>query len=366
MTNHKSQIINHKCISMICMLVLAFLPSCKPVNEPEQQDVPQTDSTWVTPTTQSYAREDQVAFLSLYDSPEQLIAQGDDDEACAWLWMHEAFPQAIFLPFEQIKAHTLDSLRVLFWLRDVETGNREDVVNLPAPAQAAAEYITDWYRAGGNIILWSHAVLYIETLGRLPLGTYTSYKHDFALGCGAGHLDLGHWLMSVQLFPGGKFKKDHSTHPLFKDIPIYTDDNIRGFMVKGPGWTEDHNCVFFNYPSEITGRSWQAEICYTLLKDYYGIIPLATWDSQINWVSQLNVYELKQGNTEYHGRAICIGNGGCEFSMKNFRQIGTNPDGSPIYETSSDLSAYPHNNIYQENIILMARNAVNYMRNGNE
>jgi hypothetical protein len=177
---------------------------------------------------------------------------------------------------------------------------------------------------------------------------------------------MGHWLMSVQLFPGRKFKKDHATHPLFKGISIYTDNNIRGFMVKGPGWTEDHNCVFFNYPSEITGRSWQAEICYTLLKDYYGIIPLATWDSQISWVSQLNVYELKKGNTEYQGRAICIGNGGCEFSMKNYRQVGTDGAGHPIYETYSDLSAHPHNNCYQDNILLMARNAINYMRHGNE
>ena len=344
----------------------ALLSACQPAEEPVTPDVPKTDSIWDNPTQLPVAREDQIAFLSVYATPEQLLAQGDDDEACAWLWMHEAFPDALFLPFGQIKEHTLDSLRVLFWLRDVETDNIADVTTLPEPAVAAAGEIAEWYKNGGNIILWGHAVLYIETLGRLPEGTYTSSKHDWVCSCGPGRLDLGHWLMSVQLFPGGKFKKDHSTHPLFKDISIYTDNNIRGFMVKGPGWSEDHNCVFFNYPSEITGRSWQAEICYTLLKDYYGIIPLATWDSQISWVSQLNVYELKRGNTEYHGRAICVGNGGCEFSMKNYRQVGTDAEGHPIYETSADLSAHPQNNCYQDNILLMARNAVNYLRNGNE
>jgi len=356
-----------KALLMALGAVAIIFSACKSsVNEPDQPEVNPEDSAWVTPTNQPYAREDQIAFLSLYSSPEQLLSQGDDDEACAWLWMHETFPGAAFLSFADIKSHTLDSMRVLFWLRDVESGNIEDVVNIPNPAKEAADEISKWYQDGGNIILWSHAVLYIENLGRLPEGTYTSSKHDFACGCGAGHLDLGHWLMSVQLFPGGKFKKDHSTHPLYKDIPIYTDDNLRGFMVKGPGWTEDHNCLFFNYPSEITGRSWQAEVCYSLLKDYYGIIPLGTWDSQINWVSQLNVYELKQGNTEFHGRAICIGNGGCEFSMKNYRQTGVDGEGNPIYEVTSDLSAHPHNNMYQDNILLMARNAVNYMRNGNE
>lgn len=343
-----------------------FFSACQSETGPEESIRTGTDSIWNNPTLLPDAREEQIAFLSLYSTPEQLIAEGDDDEACAWIWMHETFPKAVFLPFEQVKPHTLDSIRVLFWLRDVETGRIEDVTAIPAPALAAAPLITEWYKAGGNIILWGHAVLYIETLGRLPEETYTSPKHDWACGCGAGHLDLGHWLMSVQLFPGGKFKKDHSTHPLFKDIPIYTDNNIRGFMVKGPGWTEDHNCVFFNYPSEITGRSRQAEICYTLLKDYYGIIPLATWDSQISWVSQLNVYELKRGNTDYRGRALCIGNGGCEFSMKNYRQTGTDGEGRPVYETSADLSAHPRNNCYQDNILLMARNAVNYMRKGNE
>lgn len=349
------------------LFVAVLLTACQPVVNPTEPEEPTPeDSIWDVPTTIPYAREDQIAFLSVYSTPDQLIAEGDDDEACAWIWMHEAFPQAVFLPFDQIQENTLDSMRVLFWLRDVETGNIDDVTTLPASAVAAAEYITPWYKAGGNLILWGHAVLYIETLGRLPQGTYTAAKHEWVCGCGAGHPDLGHWFMSVQLFPGGKFKKDHSTHPLFKDIPIYTDNNIRGFMVKGPGWTEDHNCVFFNYPSEITQRSWQAEICYTLLKDYYGITPLATWDSQIAWVSQLNVYELKIGNTDYHGRTICIGNGGCEFSMKSYRQVGTDGEGRAIYETQKDLSAHPKNNMYQDNILLMARNAVNYMRHGNE
>ena len=350
-------------LSLLCAILLS---ACKTENAPSEPEVPDPDPTWDTPSNLPLARDNQIAFLSIYSTPEQLISEGDDDEASAWIWMHESFPEAHFLPFDQIREHSLDTIRVLFWLRDVESDNINDVINLPESVTAVAGIISEWYKAGGNIILWGHAVLYIEALGRLPQGTYTSPKHEWACGCGKGRLDLGHWLMSVQLFPGGKFKKDHSTHPLFQDISIYTDNNIRGFMVKGPGWSEDHNCVFFNYPSEITGRSWQAEICYTLLKDYYGITPLATWDSQINWVSQLNVYELKQGNTDYLGRVICIGNGGCEFSMKSFHQVGTNEAGEPIYETEDDRSAHPHNNCYQDNILLMARNAVNYMRNGNE
>ncbi|MBQ7632413.1 MAG: DUF4960 domain-containing protein [Paludibacteraceae bacterium] len=352
---------------VLCILFLCafWLVACKPEEVPVPV-VPDPDPVEDTTRHIPLAREDQIAFLSLYSTPEQLVNEGDDDEATAWLWMHQQFPQALFLPFNQIKEHTLDSLRVLFWIRDVETDNIDDVTTIPADALNAVQFIEPWYKNGGNIILWSHAVLYIENLGRLPQGTYTAPSHDWECFCGKGGLDLGHWLMAVQLFPGGKFKKDHSTHPLFKDITIFTDNNVRGFMVKGPGWSENHNCLFFNYPHEITGRSWQAEICYTLLKDYYGITPLGVWDSQINWVSQLNVYELQKGNTDYKGRALCVGNGGCEFSMKDYRQVGVDANGAPIYETTDDKSPFPHNNCYQENILLMARNAIEYMRLGNE
>ena len=52
--------------------------------------------------------------------------------------------------------------------------------------------------------------------------------------------------------------------------------------------------------------------------------------------------------------------------MKSYRQVGTDGEGRAIYETQKDLSAHPKNNMYQDNILLMARNAVNYMRHGNE
>lgn len=329
--------------------IATMLASCSPKNAPEGPVTP-VDTTVHDTTIVALCSEQRIAYLSDYATPEDLLRDGDDDEASAWLWMHEQYPEARYLYLGDIhSAADLDSLHVLFWLRDVESDTISDVLTFSPEALAAAPVIREWYRAGGNLILWSHAVLYIEQLGRLPVGTYTAPEHDFGCGFGHGHLDYGHWLMSVQLYPGRMFKKDHSTHPLFRDLPIYDNNDLRGVMVKGPGWTEDHNCVFFNYPSEITGRSWEQEICYSLLTEYFGIYPLAVWDSQIWWVSQLNVYELAKGQTDYEGRALCIGNGGCEFSMRH-------PDGTP------DVCACPTNNIYQPNILKMASNAIEYMR----
>lgn len=331
-------------------IALAFLlVACKnagynpPMGNDNTND-PTIDSALVA------CEEHQIAYLSDYETPADLVSDGDDDEICSWLWFHEQYPEAQYLYLGDIRSsEDLDSLSVLFWLRDVESDTIIDVLTFSDAAQTAAPIISDWYREGGNIILWSHAVLYVEQLGRLPQGTYTAESHDFGCGFGHGRLDLGHWMMSVQLYPGGKFKKDHSTHPLFRNLPIYDNNDLRGFNVKGPGWTEDHNCLFFNYPKELTGRSEQQEICYTLLTEYFGIWPLAVWDSQIHWVSQLNVYELRQGQTDFRGRILCIGNGGCEFSMRN-------EDGS------ADITPCPTNNIYQANILKMAHNAIEYMR----
>lgn len=347
--------------AVLLLTATAVLTGCTGRNVPEQpKEEPKDTTTWqpVEP-----CQESAIAFLSGYATAEELVQKGDDDEASAWLWMHETYPEAKYLPFSAIhSAADLENVKVLFWLRDIETGQAEDVFAMPESVQAATPYIREWYRAGGNIILWSHAVVYIEQLGRLPKGTYQAPTHDLGLGCGRGHLDEGHWLLATQLYPGHTFKKDHSTHPLFEGLPIYNSNDVRGFMVKGPGWTEDHNCLFFNYPGEITGRNREQEICYTLTTDYFGIYPLATWDSQIWWVSQLNVYELRKGQTDYEGRAICIGNGGCEFSMKSYRETGKDGEGNPIFETTDDRSACPTNNIYQPNILRMAKNAIEYMR----
>ena len=48
------------------------------------------------------------------------------------------------------------------------------------------------------------------------------------------------------------------------------------------------------------------------------------------------------------GTVLCIGNGGCEFSMKN-------EDGTP------DKSANPTNNSCQSNVLKLAKNSVEYL-----
>ena len=289
-----------------------------------------------------------IGFLGVYATAEECVANGDDDEASAWLWLHNEYPTAKYVSFDDIKTTAdIDQFRVLFWLRDLENVGESEVFNMPDNVLAATPAIQEWYKNGGSLLLWSHAVPYVENLGRIPEGTFLS--NDRSIGTGAGGWNGDVWKMAVCLNPGSKFKKDASSHPIFKGPETETTDRTVLIAMKGAGWTEDHNCLFFNYPAALTGIGNQEEACYTALTEVYGIYPLATWDSQIDWVSQLNVWEAQQGNTEFKGTILCVGNGGCEFSMKN-------ADGTP------DKSAYPSNNAYQDNVLTMAKNSLEYLK----
>ncbi len=289
-----------------------------------------------------------IGFLSVYATPEELVEKGDDDEASAWLWLHENYPTAQYLYFGDIKGiDAVEPFRVLFWLRDLEGVGEGDVWAIPEVVQAATPFIQQWYKDGGSMLLWSHATVYAGHLGRISLDEMKSNDHAFGFGAGGINNDV--WKMAVELNPDHKFKKDHSSHPIYKGLEVETTADTKLIAFKGPGWTEDHNCLYFNLPSLWTGIGNQEEACYTQTTQTFGIYPLGTWDSQIWWVSQLNVWEAQQGKTDFKGTLLCVGNGGCEFSMKN-------PDGTP------DKSAHPKNNIYQDNVLTLAKNALEYLK----
>lgn len=289
-----------------------------------------------------------IGFLSIYPTEEELIANGDDDEASAWLWTKNEYPTAKYIYFGDIAdVEDIEPYRVLFWIRDLEGVGEDEVWNMPQVVLDATSVISEWYANGGNLLLWSHATPYIANLGRIEPDMLRT--NDHAIGTGVGGWNPDTWMMAVQLNPGGRFNKDFSSHPIYKGLEVTSNDRTKLIAFKGPGWTEDHNCLFFNIPSVLTGIGNQEEACYNSVTSAYGIYPLGTWDSQIDWVSQLNVWEAQQGNTDFKGTVLCIGNGGCEFSMKN-------ADGTP------DVSAYPSNNIYQDNVLKLAKNSIEYLK----
>ncbi len=301
-------------------------------------------------TDEEQTNTEGVAFLSQYASPDEIVQKGDDDEASAWLWFHQEYPQCPFLYAGDIqKEEDLAAYKVLFYIRDLDSGNEDNAWTQPASIRQATPYIQAWYRAGGNLVLWQHAVTFITDLGRMDRNMMRNCDHRITIGNGSWN--QGQWYMAVQLNPASRFVKDFSQHPLYRGCDIRQAGRSKYITVKGPAWTEDHNCVFHNLPAQITGLGNQDPKCYEVLTQTYGIYPLAVWDSQIDWISQLNVWEARQGNTDFKGTILCVGNGGLEFSYKN-------ADGTP------DKSAYPHNSPFQSNVLRMAKNAIEYLASG--
>lgn len=308
----------------------------------------------------------KIGYLSIYDTVEELVANGDDDEVAGWAWLSKEYVSAEFVPFSSIKnAEQLESFRVLFWMRDLEDGGEGAVFNMPKVVLDATPAIRAWYQKGGSMLLWSHATPYIEHLGRIPMGTWQS--NDRSINTDRGGWNGDRWSLAVCLSPGeNKFQKDHLNHPIFKgmrDIEYNVWGRTNLIPFKSGGFTEDHNCLFFNYPSQITGIGNQEEECYNQLVNKFGIIPLGTWDSQINWVGQFNVWEAMKCDQHTvkvspdpipatEGTVICIGNGGCNFNMKD-------EDGT----FQRDLDKLPSsNNGYQDNINRLAKNALEYLK----
>lgn len=287
-----------------------------------------------------------VAFLSYYSTPDELLALGDDDEASAWLWFHSEYPTSRFLYAGDIKsADDLGHLRVLFYIRDLNSGSENDVWQQPAAIEQATPFIAEWYRAGGNILLWQHACTYVGDLGRIDKQLLMSNDRRITVGRGAWIGDR--WYMAVSANLAGRYYIDYSKHPIYRGLGVNANGTI---TVKGSCWTEDHNCCFFNIPAALTGMHNQSADTYYTLTETYGIYPLATWDNeQMQFVSMLNVWEARQGNTDFRGTVLCVGNGGLEFSYNN-------SDGS------ADVCARPMNNPYHGTVLAIAANAIEYLK----
>jgi len=293
------------------------------------------------------------AFLSEYETPEDLLANGDDDEASAWLWFQANYPKGEYVYFGNISTvENIEDYRMLFWLRDFDEGSADDVWNFSDVVKNAAPVIEQYVKNGGNLLLWSYAVPYIGTINRVKTSLLRTAP---GIDVGRGGINNDVWKMGVCVNTG-KFSMDYSKHPIYEGITVekINDECFAAIAMKGAGWTENHNTIFFDIPKILTELDNDTEECYKSITEDYGIYPLGTWDSQVRWVSQLNVWEAKgaekapDGFQKGCGTVLCIGNGGCEFSMKN-------ADGTP------DISANPKNNSCQGNILKLAKNSIEYL-----
>lgn len=190
-------------------------------------------------TREAQVGTEGVAFLSPYASAEDIVQNGDDDEASAWLWFHQEYPECPFLYAGNIHSQEdLAPYKVLFYIRDLDSGSEDNAWTQPSSIQQATPYIREWYRSGGNLLLWQHAVTFIADLGRMDRDMMRACDHRITIGNGSWN--QGQWYVAAQLNPGSRFVKDFSQHPLYRGCEVRSAGRSKYITVKGPACYHVH------------------------------------------------------------------------------------------------------------------------------
>lgn len=248
----------------------------------------------------------------------------DDDEAASAAWLFENYPDAEYIQFSDIEEGIdLSEFRVLWWHYDNSNNNP----GLPAEATSAevVSAIAEFHKNGGALLLNTHAVPYLWTIGRMT----TNFGK--VIGAGEGFDNPDTWGVNVNI---GRVH-DKFSHPLYEGLNPSNIDGRKVIPLIGPGWKEDHNYVFVDLPSYY-GFGNGEEAAYAAISEESNLNILGTWDGIADYF-MMGIFETLP-NEEFDGTAIGIGLGSFEWNQNNGE------------------------NQYQDNIEVITKNALDYLR----
>lgn len=248
----------------------------------------------------------------------------DDDEQAAYNWFKTNYVDkgtGKFIPLEQVNndpSAILEGVEAI-WVcidRDNENDFAENIPNKYNWGNVRSN-LTNWYKAGGNLLLTNHATVYAERLGRINVKPNTRIY-------GAGSANSDTW--AINLKPESA---DHSMHPLFKRLPIWekTDaSNILEVNLQNGDFKENHNCL---WEGEGTVGANNAAF-----ETAYNATVLASWGHA--YVEKCaGIVEFNPTDV-YKGRAIAIGVAAYEW----YTNEGTNQYRANIERMTANALAY--------------------------
>lgn len=262
----------------------------------------------------------KVAFLGVAANRSAIT---DDDEKAAADWFFAHYPTGSYLSFADIEGGIdLSQFRVIWWIHD-----SEETVELPAESltPTVVNALRAYHAAGGNLLLNTHAVPYLWTIGRMQ----AKFNTEFATGAGFENGDT--WSMNVYV---GKVH-DETSHPVHRGLPWVWQDGKKFIRLLGPGWKENHNVIYKDI-CDYYHLGNTDENAYIKISEENRIRILATWDGINDYWMMANFETLP--NADFQGTAIAIGIGAFEWNQNS----GPNP--------------------YQENIEKVTYNAIEYLK----
>ena len=260
----------------------------------------------------------KVAFLGVTPTRDGIT---DDDEKAAADWFFNNYPTGEYLSFDEIaNGADLSQYRVLWWIRD-----SQQTTDLPAESldPSVVEAIKKFHIDGGGLLLNTHAVAYLYTIGRMK----AKFNTEFTSGDGFDNGDT--WNMNVYI---GK-AHDETSHPIYRGLEWKWMDGKKVIPLIGAGWKENHNsiykdlCMYYNMNNT-------DENAYVKISEDSQIRILATWDGINDYFMMANYETLP--TEEFKGTAIAIGIGAFEWNQNR----SVNPYQKNIEQTTHNAIEY--------------------------
>ncbi len=278
------------------------------------------------------AQPSKVAFVSTFATLNDLQNNGDDDEFAAANWLVNTYG-GVFVPVSQIKDNTVDlSDYKVLWIHFDRQSDETTINNEFAAAFLDADVktaISDFYKAGGNLLLSIYATRYLVDLGRYDLAVELK-----GFGNGGDNPDVWYVSPTWGTFVGAPEVFNRFTDPIYDDmtnVSYVTKDNgniYPSVPLIGSGWKEDHNYFWNPQPDKANN-------------DKYKII-----DFENVWLTNsLGTWGHVQ---DYFGSGITRWNAKNEFAGKAITF------GLAAYEWNQNSGT----NIYQSNIEQLTQNAL--------
>ncbi len=274
----------------------------------------------------------KTAFLLLANSIQELP---DDDERAAAEW-YAAQAEHKFVKMDELADLDTDEYSVLWIMIDRE-GLPLGWENLPVVSEPENLAVLKEFAKGGSLFLSNMA-----TQLTVPLGIVPDNMAPTCYGNGAGGSGDDTWNIMPFLGwiyrPGGPNEGeqgyyDRHEHQIFEGLTM-SDPNgwgFEGFPMIGPGWREDHNCL---WDLNIYGKGSEKDVIANFEKTVDCQV-LATWGHvQDHCVAVL----VDFFSNSHHGHCVAMGAAAYEWNQNS----GTN--------------------VYQHNVEQLTANILEYLK----
>jgi hypothetical protein len=176
--------------------------------------------------------------------------------------------------------------------------------------------VTDWYKAGGNLLLGTFGNIYLKELGRVNCA-----PSIIGTGVAAANPDIWYASPTYGTIVGSALIVDNSTDPIYAGLtsdPIVRD-NGAGYVhypLVDAGVKEDHNCFWtLSEDPEIGDLGAGNSTFLTTFQEKWAMQALATWDHIQDYYGAAIARWNPQG--AYQGTAITIGIAGWQWAQAN-------------------------------------------------